>query len=85
MNTKMNLTDKYKETRACDSNSKLCQEMEKLEIEYSTVQRQAQEVLAINEISSLNKFVKHLDSNVTIPLDSSELPAEGQSQNGMLV
>ena len=82
MDTMISLTDKYKETRDRDSNSKLCQEIEKLEIEYSTAQRQAQEVLAeINEISNLNKFVKHLDSNVPRPLDSSELPAEGQSHS----
>ena len=79
MDTMTSLTDKYKETRDRDSDSKYCQEIEKLEIEYSAAQRQAQEVLAeINEISNLNKFVKHLDSNVPRPLDSSELPAEGQ-------
>ena len=84
LDTIMNLTDKYKETRDRDSNSKLCQEIEKLEIEYSTAQRQAQEVLTeINEIFSLKKFVKLLDSNVTRPLDSSELPAEGQSYNSI--
>jgi len=84
MDTMTSLTDKYKETRDRDSNSKLCQEIERLEIEYSAAQRQAQEVLAeINEISNLNKFVKHLDSNVPRPLDSSELPAEGQSQNSV--
>ena len=84
MDTMISLTDKYKETRDRDSNSKLCQEIEKLEIEYSAAQPQAQEVLAeINEISNLNKFVKHLDSNVPRPLDSSELPAEGQSQNSV--
>ena len=33
LDTIMNLTDKYKETRDRDSNSKLCQEIEKLEIE----------------------------------------------------
>ena len=54
MNTMTSLTDKYKETRDRDSNSKLCQEIERLEIEYSAAQWQAQEVLAeINEISSL--------------------------------
>ena len=46
MDTTISLTDKYKETRDCDSNSKLCQEIEKFEIEYSAAQRQAQEVLA---------------------------------------
>ena len=81
MDTMTSLTDKYKETRDRDSNSKLCQEIERLEIEYSTAQRQAQEVLA--EISNLNKLVKHLDSNVPTPLDSLELPAEGQSQNSV--
>ena len=86
MDTMISLTDKYKETRDRDSNSKLCQEIEKLEIEYSAAQRQAQKVLAeINEISNLNKFIKHLDSNVPRPvvIDSSELPAEGQSQNSV--
>ena len=87
MDTMISLTDKYKETRDRDSNSKLCQEIEKLEIEYYSaahVQQLSQEVLAeINQISNLNKFVKHLDSNFTRPLDSSELPAEGQSQNSV--
>ena len=38
MDTMMSLTDKYKETltRGRESNSKLCQEIEKLEAEYST-------------------------------------------------
>ena len=81
MDTMTSLTDKYKETRDRDSNSKLCQEIERLEIEYSAAQWQAQEVLA--EISNLNKCVKHLGSNVPRPLDSSELPAEGQSQNSV--
>ena len=44
MDTMMSLTDKYKETRDRESNSKLCQE-EKLEAEYSTAQHQTQEVL----------------------------------------
>ena len=82
MDTMMSLTDKYKETRDRESNSKLCQEIEKLEVEYSTAQYQSQEVLVeIKEIANLNKFVRHLESKVPRPSDTSELPAEEESQN----
>ena len=86
MDTMMSLTDKYKEARERESNSKLCQEIEKLETEYSAAQHQAQQVLVeISEITNLNKFVRHLESNTPRPPDTSELPAEGESyddQNG---
>ena len=82
MDTMMSLTDKYKETRDRESNSKLCQEIEKLEAEYSTVQHHTQEVLVeIKEIANLNKFVRHLESKVPRPSDTLELPAEEDSQN----
>ena len=82
MHTMMSLTDKYKETRDRESNSKLCQEIEKLEAEYSTAQHQTQEVLVeIKEIVNLNKFVRHLESKVSRPSDTSELPAEEESQH----
>ena len=78
MDTMMSLTDKYKETRDRESNSKLCQEIEKLEVEYSTAQHQSQEVLVeIKEIANLNKFVRHLKSKVPRSSDTSELPRLG--------
>ena len=53
MDTMMSLTHKHKETRDRESNSKLCQEIEKPEAEYSTVQHQTQEVLVeIKEIAN---------------------------------
>ena len=55
---------------------------ERLEIECCTTAG-TRSLAEINEISNLNKFVKHLDSNVPRPLDSSEFPAEGQSQNSV--
>jgi len=58
----MSLIDnKYKEIRDRDNISKVCQEIETIEIEYSAAQGQVQEVITeLNRIANLNKFVRQI-------------------------
>ena len=79
MDIMMSLTDKYREARDRSNASKVCKEIETIEMEYSAAQSQAQEVITeLNRVANLSKFVRQIE---TKSQDAPQLLVSHEQQN----